>query len=208
MLLPSGAAATPAEVDAYLATQQGLPATETSAAIATELNRRNDELPEADGFLSAAPVSAVNGATLAVSSPYDAIGFVRSLLFELATPANYALYDPQLNWLIDPAGHIPIAVSHGGAGEFPYLTESLAQLWVHELSDPDPFLVVERANEVYIQTYRHSADEFTLEYRDGSADRHFETTVGNAAEVAALFWAWTIGDQERLDTVPWSRLDL
>ena len=37
MLLPSGVAATPAEVDAYLTSQQGLSATAEIAAIAAEL---------------------------------------------------------------------------------------------------------------------------------------------------------------------------
>lgn len=120
VLLPSGVASTPAEVDAYLATQQGQPETADIAALAQELNARNDELPESDSFLSVSPLGgAATGAALQVPSPYDAIGFVRELLFRLATPRDYAIYDPQLTWLIDPAGHIPVTVTHGGAGEFP-----------------------------------------------------------------------------------------
>src|SRR5690606_8498143 len=48
MLLPSGVAATPAEVDAYFVTQEGRAETPAVAAMAAELNDRNAELPEAD----------------------------------------------------------------------------------------------------------------------------------------------------------------
>ncbi|ONM47461.1 hypothetical protein [Nocardia donostiensis] len=208
VLLPSGVASTPAEVDAYLVTQQGLPATESIAAIAAEVNRRNTATAEEDRFLSAEVGGDGTGDVLAVPSPYDAIGFARALLFELATPLHYAVYDPQLTWLIDPAGHVSVTVTHGGAGEFPYLTKPLAEHWVRELADPNPYLIAEKADQVYIQTYRHSEDDFALEYRDGSADRHFATTVNGADEVAALIWGWANDDRTRLDTLQWSRLDL
>ncbi|WP_328390040.1 hypothetical protein [Nocardia sp. NBC_00416] len=209
VLLPSGVASTPAEVDAYLATQQGQPETADIAALAQELNARNDELPESDSFLSVSPLGgAATGAALQVPSPYDAIGFVRELLFRLATPRDYAIYDPQLTWLIDPAGHIPVTVTHGGAGEFPYLTETLATTWVRELADPNPYLIVERASEVYIQTYRESADDYTVEYRDGGPERHFAARVTGPDAVADLIWDWTRQDRTRLDRLPWERMEL
>ncbi|MFI5715103.1 hypothetical protein [Nocardia sp. NPDC051750] len=207
MLLPSGVAATPAEADAYFATQEGQDEATGVAAMAAELNDRNAELPESDSFLSA-PVGGVPyGTALHIASPYDAIGFVRNLVFELATPRGYAVYDPQLTWLIDPAGHIPVTVTHGGAGEFPYLTETLAGFWVRELAEPNPYLIVEREAEVYIQTYRSSAENFTLEYRDGGPDRHFTAEVTGAATVAELIWDWTRRDGTRLDRVPWKQLE-
>ncbi len=208
MLLPSGVAATPAEVDAYFATQEGRAETAAVTALAAELTDRNAELPEADSFLSA-PVGGVPyGAALHIASPYDAIGFVRNLVFELATPRDYAVYDPQLAWLMDPAGHIPVTVTHGGAGEFPYLTETLAYFWIRELADPNPYLIVEREPQVYIQTYRSSEQDFTLEYRDGGPDRHFTTQVQGPDTVAQLIWGWTRGNRERLDQLSWERLDI
>ncbi|MBF6087617.1 hypothetical protein IU438_14650 [Nocardia cyriacigeorgica] len=208
ILLPSGAAATPAEVDAYLTAQQGQPESEIVAAIAAEVNRRNEELPEEDTFLSSAPVGGADtGTVLQISSPYDAIGFVRELLFRLATPQNYAVYDPQLTWLIDPAGHVPVEVSHGGAGEFPYLTKPLTERWVAELAAPNPYLVVSRGEQDYIQTY-HQEPEYILEYRDGSPKKHFTTTLDDASRVSELIWAWTTGDRAALDDVAWSKLKL
>lgn len=209
VLLPSGAATTPAEVDAYLTAQEGEQEAEIVAELAAELNRRNQELPEADAFLSSAPVGGTNnGSTLAVASPYDAIGHVRDLLFELATPRGYAVYDPQLTWLIDPAGHIPATVTHGGAGVFPYLTRELVDLWVPTLSEPGPYLIVERADQEYIQTYRHPDGRYALEYRDGSPDKHYATELTDAGAVGELIWDWTIGDRTRFGALEWEQLAL
>ncbi|QLY31283.1 hypothetical protein [Nocardia huaxiensis] len=206
VLLPSGAAATPAEVDAYLTTQDGHPATEVVAEIAAELDKRNAALPEADAFLETPAADTGIGATLFVSTQYDAIGHVRNLLFELATPRGYAVYDPQLAWIMDPAGSVPAAVTHGGAGEFPYLTKELAHLWIPALADPGPYLIVETGDELYIQTFRHPDGHYVLEYRDGSADQHFATTVDSPTEVADLIWQWTTGDRSHFDTQNWQRL--
>ncbi|MFD0361947.1 hypothetical protein ACFQZZ_10880 [Nocardia sp. GCM10030253] len=209
VLLPSGAASTLAEVDTYLSTQQGLAETDVVAMLAAELNKRNAELPEEDHFLGADSVGgAATGAVLHVPCPYDAIGYVRQLLFALATPLNYAIYDPQLAWLIDPAGSVPATVTHGGAGEFPYLTEALAQLWVSELAPPNPYLIVERADQVYMQTYRAESGIFTVEYRDGAPNKHFGTTLSDASAVAALIWEWATDDRTRLQTLPWTRVEL
>ncbi len=208
VLLPSGVASTSDEVDAYLTGQQGLPETEPVAAVAAELNRRNDALPEQDAFLADAPVGGMDtGAVLRVSSDYDAIGHLRALLFELATPRGYAVYDPQLAWLIDPAGHIPLAVTHGGAGEFPYLTRALLDLWIPALDAPNPYLIAEREPHHYVQTYRDDAGRYTVEYRDGSPDRHFGTHTADAKLVAELIWDWATGDRARFDAQDWKPVE-
>ncbi|MEU1985136.1 hypothetical protein [Nocardia sp. NPDC019395] len=209
LLIPSGVASDPTEVEAYLASQEGRDEAAEAAEIAAELNARNAELPEEESFLSVAPIGGTPyGTVLHIPSPYDAIGFVRNLVFELATPRDYAIFDPQLNWLIDPAGHIPVTVTHGGAGEFPYLTETLAGLWVRELGEPSPYLIVEREPQFYIQTYRNAGEDFTLEYRDGGPDRHFGTQVSGAAAVADLIWDWTRQERARLDELSWEQLEM
>ncbi len=203
VLLPAGIATSPDAVETYLAAQQGRPQTETVAAIAAEVNRRNDALPEEEAFLGVATGGEGTGGALYVAARYDAIGHVRNLLFELATPRDYALYDPQLNWLIDPTDRVDVTVTHGGAGEFPYLTERLAHQWITELGEPNPYLIVERADHVYIQTYRDEPGLYTLEYRDGGPDRHFAVRLEDGDQVAALVWDWTTGDRSRLDAIGW-----
>ncbi|MEV0298812.1 hypothetical protein [Nocardia sp. NPDC050710] len=206
VLLPSGVASTPGEVDDYLAGQQGVAEAGVVAELAAELNKRNGELPEEDSFLGTESVGgAATGTALQVSCPYDAIGFVRKLLFDIATPRGYAVYDPQLAWLIDPADRVAVTVTHGGAGEFPYLTKALVEQWVPELAEPNPYLIVERGPQVYIQTYRDPSGVYTVEHRDGAPDKHFGTTIEDPAEVAALIWAWAAGDQ--LPDIAWSRVE-
>ncbi|RJO77976.1 hypothetical protein D5S18_06820 [Nocardia panacis] len=209
VLLPSGVVSTHAEADAYLMGQQGLPETAAVAALAARINEADAEAGAENSFLSVDSVGgAPTGAALHVPSPYDAIGHVRRLLFDLATPADYAIYDPQLSWLIDPLGHVPVTVQHGGAGEFPYLTKPLAEQWVSSLMPPNPYLVVEREPQDYIQTYQDKSGIFTLEYRDGSPDRHFGLTLRDSAMVSTLIWEWATGDRTRLNTLPWTRVDL
>lgn len=208
VLLPPGAVRDLAEVDRYLIGQQGQSPEPAAAELVAELERRNGELPEADSFIADPPDGcAAHGATVRVATRYDSIGFLRALLFELATPRGYVVYDPQLDWLMDPAGHLPLAVSHGGAGAFPYLTERLAHLWVESLTAPDPYLVVDRGPQEYIQTYREESGEYTLEYRDGAPDRHFGTTVADAGRVADLIWDWARGDRTRLEELDWQPVE-
>lgn len=208
ILLPSGVATSVDEVDAYLASQEGQPESAEIAQIAAVLNGRNGELPVDDTFLSVESVGGATGTTLYVPSPYDAVGFVRNLLFDLATPRGYAIYDPQLSWLIDPQGHIPIRVTHGGAGEFPYLTEELAHRWVAGLADPNPYLIVERGEQRYIQTYRDPDGGYILEYRDGSPKQHFGTSSDDPAQVARVIWGWATEQPDAGAELAWDRVKL
>jgi len=209
VLLPSGVARTPSEVDDYLTAQQGLPTTDAVREMAAIIDERDSALPEEDSFLAedCEVGGDGTGSVLHVACPYDAIGYLRALLFEIATPRDYALYDPQLAWLIDPAGRVDIGVSHGGAGEFPYLTETLIHQWVPELAAPAPYLIVERAPQHYIQTFRSAPGEFALEYRDGDPERHYALTLTEARDVAELIWAWADGDQATLDERTWERVE-
>ncbi|MFF0631366.1 hypothetical protein ACFYTS_02580 [Nocardia sp. NPDC004151] len=206
VLLPSGVASSPAEVDDHLTGQEGRPAGEAITEIAAELDKRNAELPEVDSFLGAPAADGVLGDALFVSTQYDAIGHTRSLLFELGTPRGYAVWDPQLSWLADPAGSVAAAVTHGGAGEFPYLTKQLVDLWIPELGQPGPYLIAETADQVYIQTYRHPDGHYDLEYRDGSPDKHFAATANDPRIVADLIWSWATGDRSGFDALDWQRL--
>ncbi|MFJ4656295.1 hypothetical protein ACIP5Y_33950 [Nocardia sp. NPDC088792] len=207
VLLPAGAVSTATEVDGFLTAQDGQPVAAAIAEIAAELDKRNAELPEADSFLAVGPVAdSALGQALFVSSPYDAIGHVRGLLFELATPRGYAVYDPQLSWLIDPDGSVPLAVTHGGAGEFPYLTKSLVELWIPELGAPGPYLIADRGDQFYIQTYRHEDGHYDLEYRDGSPEKHFAAVTDDARIVSQLIWDWANDDRSRFDTLKWEKL--
>ncbi|MBF6213882.1 hypothetical protein IU433_28815 [Nocardia puris] len=206
VLLPAGVVAGAEEAEGYLAAQEGLAEAAVVAEMRAEVEKRDAELPPADTFLGGDPVGI--GTALFVASPYDAIGYVRHLLFEIATPRGYAIYDPQLMWLVSPTNHVPALVTHGGAGHYPYLTEDVLRQWIPDLAPPNPYLIAERGDHDYIQTYRAKPSEYTVEYRAGGPDQHYATVVNDPAVVIKLIWAWATGQTSALAGVPWERVEL
>lgn len=57
----------------------------------------------------------------------------------------------------------------------------------------DRFLVVERIPDepdVYVQVWHEEGGEYTLEYRDGGSDRHFQVLLDDVEPVIATMTAW------------------
>ncbi|WP_031070072.1 hypothetical protein [Streptomyces sp. NRRL WC-3742] len=69
------------------------------------------------------------------------------------------------------------------------------------------FLVVSRADEDYAQAYQHSPDGWQVEYREGSADRHYQTLEHQSREQAErLLWGWISDTPEWQGEADWRRL--
>ncbi|MFJ7774453.1 DUF6891 domain-containing protein [Streptomyces yangpuensis] len=78
-------------------------------------------------------------------------------------------------------------------------------------ADGDGFVVVERIvaePEIYIQVLRDGGGDYQLEYRDGSADRHFQAYLPTAAEVVAVMARWARREKDWDAGPAWERLDL
>ncbi|WP_030238180.1 DUF6891 domain-containing protein [Streptomyces sp. NRRL S-350] len=78
-------------------------------------------------------------------------------------------------------------------------------------ADDDRFLVVERIPDlpdVYIQVWHADGGDYTLEHRDGSAERHFEVRLGGPEPVAEAMTAWARGASGWGDGLDWKRLDM
>ncbi|MFE2323149.1 DUF6891 domain-containing protein [Streptomyces sp. NPDC059385] len=79
--------------------------------------------------------------------------------------------------------------------------------------DDDRFLVVQRIPDlpdVFAQVW-HEADgdgDYTLEYRDGAADRHFQATVHDPEAVIATLAGWARREPGWDDGPAWSLLDM
>ncbi|WP_052757626.1 hypothetical protein [Streptomyces yangpuensis] len=77
-------------------------------------------------------------------------------------------------------------------------------------ADGDHFVIVERLTadpDEYIQVWHDEGDDYQLEHRDGSADRHFQAYLPTAAEVVAVMARWARREKD-WDTGPaWERLD-
>ncbi|MGX7694063.1 hypothetical protein J8M97_24780 [Gordonia polyisoprenivorans] len=131
----------------------------------------------------------------------------REIVMPLAATWGFDVYDPQENIYIDTEHAVPIAVLHGSLGRLPMLSPQMLNALVDRLEEPDPFLVIERDSEVYVQTRARDEGTFDLEYRDGSSDRHF-ATVTDAGSLPEQLWAWVVGGAAALSGMTWTKVEL
>ncbi|GGX72748.1 DUF6891 domain-containing protein [Streptomyces hiroshimensis] len=98
--------------------------------------------------------------------------------------------------------------SHVTAGE---LTALVARLG----GEGDHFAVVERAEPAagteaggdhYIQTWREGDGPYEVEYREGTAERHFGVRMDGAGEVVAVFLAWARCEEGWADGHAWEQV--
>lgn len=80
--------------------------------------------------------------------------------------------------------------------EFLELVSAAAVRAAIETLARDQFLVLSSGDNHYIQVYHHEDGTFQLEYRDGSADRHYgthpdETTVEDVVNAFDGYWNQT-----------------
>ncbi|MEV1022751.1 hypothetical protein [Streptomyces sp. NPDC050264] len=77
--------------------------------------------------------------------------------------------------------------------------------------DGDRFLVVQPIPDlpdVFAQVWHESGGDYTLERRDGSADRHFQAGVGSPETVSAALTGWARREPGRDAGPAWSLLDM
>ncbi|GJF33808.1 hypothetical protein KNE206_65080 [Kitasatospora sp. NE20-6] len=75
----------------------------------------------------------------------------------------------------------------------------------------DRFLVVQRIPDlpdVYVQVWHEAGGDYTLEYRDGAPDRHFETRLDGPGPVVAAMTGWARQEDRWQDGPVWTVLDL
>ncbi|MFE2867168.1 DUF6891 domain-containing protein [Embleya sp. NPDC059259] len=76
--------------------------------------------------------------------------------------------------------------------------------------DGDRFLVVQRVPDVpdvFAQVWHADGGDYTLEYRDGSADRHFQVMVDSPETVIAAMVGWARQESGWDAALAWSVLD-
>ncbi|KXP13385.1 hypothetical protein AXK57_04095 [Tsukamurella pulmonis] len=129
----------------------------------------------------------------------------RAALIPAAAGLGFDVYDPQEHLLIDTAEATAVQVTHGSLGVFPMLSRALATNLVARLTEPDPFLIVSRGTDVYVQTLIRDG-HCVIEHRDGSADRHFAADA-SPEDVADLIWSWTQSGPSALPHLTWSKVE-
>jgi hypothetical protein len=89
--------------------------------------------------------------------------------------------------------------------------EELAGLVRRIGGDGDRFLVVQRIPDlpdVFAQVWHKAGGDYTLEYRDGAADRHFQAMVDGPEVVIAAITGWARQEAGWDSGLVWSLLDL
>ncbi|MFC6593746.1 DUF6891 domain-containing protein [Kitasatospora paranensis] len=77
--------------------------------------------------------------------------------------------------------------------------------------DGDRFLVVRRVPDlpdVFTQVWHEAGGDYTLEHRDGAADRHFQAMVDGPETVIAAMTRWAREEDDRDAGLPWTLLDM
>ncbi|MGA5323439.1 DUF6891 domain-containing protein [Streptomyces seoulensis] len=89
--------------------------------------------------------------------------------------------------------------------------EELAGLVRRIGGDGDRFLVVQRIPDlpdVFAQVWHQAGGDYTVEYRDGSADRHFQATADRPEVVIAAMTGWARQEAGWDGALAWSPLDM
>ncbi|MFE0352152.1 DUF6891 domain-containing protein [Streptomyces nigra] len=77
--------------------------------------------------------------------------------------------------------------------------------------DGDRFLVVQRIPDlpdVFAQVWHQAGGAYTVEHRDGAADRHFQATADTPEAVATALTGWARWQPGWDQDLTWSRLDM
>ncbi|MFE7932200.1 DUF6891 domain-containing protein [Streptomyces sp. NPDC057456] len=89
--------------------------------------------------------------------------------------------------------------------------EELAGLVRRIGGDGDRFLVVHRIPDlpdVFTQVWHEAGGDYTLEHRDGAADRHFQVMIDGSEAVIAEMTGWARQGAGRSTDLAWSLLDM
>lgn len=160
---------------------------------------------EEDGWVSVWPIDVLDGG-VALPTSYAETESNLVTLLRLAARERLVLVDLNAEQVHRPEPGEPVGVMAGDGSRLGGLTLERLESLLAGLPDHDPWLVLERAKDDYVQTYRQPDDTFLLERRDGSADQHFTTSVADLGEVRTRMWAWLSGDPTWGHDLAWERL--
>jgi hypothetical protein len=135
-------------------------------------------------------------------------------ILRLASQHGLVCYDPQARQVHHPAqatpdGALRLESSDGSRAFGPSTGEIDRQ--VRRLTRANWYAWLEREEGTYVQAglgSRAGAPEgkYSLEYREGSPERHFRAIVGNLDEIAAAFTGFASGEDDWKSARDWTRL--
>ena len=138
-----------------------------------ELERR-DEIGD-DGFLSVWPVDAdARGAVLCTRRWND----LTYTILDLTKHRGLAVLDVQIPRLYDPRGRVDVHVSLGGGTKLPYLTARILGDAIARPHWSDPYIVVRRAEQLFVQAFYPPDTECVLATADRTGTTALPPPIG------------------------------
>lgn len=169
---------------------------------------RTDAIAEEGGFLSVWPVdSSAHGMILCTRWP-ESDRTIYTLL-TMTKDRSLALVDLQRRQVFDPRGRTDVEVLIANGTKLPYLSEQIVLDVMDGQDYYGHYIIVERAENTYIQALYKPEEQCQVEYRDDSPDRHFQTLTADRSLVPRLIAAWLHDGPtaDLLQAQQWQRLE-
>lgn len=116
-----------------------------------------------------------------------------STITAAAAVHGMAVVDLQLPVFLDMTGAVPVSLTNNDG---PHLTWTSAHAIGAVLDEivggRYPWLVLERRDGAYAQTYRNSDGRWDVEHRDGGPETHQAASTTDRAAVEAFLWDWAL----------------
>lgn len=160
---------------------------------------------EENGWVSVWPLE-IGQDRVAIPTTYADVDSNLITLLRLAARHGLVLVDLNAETVHRPAAGEPIGVRAGDGTCLGALTQERLQALLANLPGSDPWLVLQRRSNLYVQAYRQSDGTFLFERRDGSTGQHYQSRVPDRGEVARRMWAWITGDATWSADLPWERV--
>ena len=180
------------------------PATDVDERLTGFLGELEQLDPDSDehGWVSVWPLEpTTNG--VPVPTTYEDVGGNLTTLLRLAARHGLVLVDLNAESVHQPAPGLPVSVRSGDGTVLGALTRPRLESLVAGLSGDDPWLVLEKAPDVYAQTLREGDGSFVLEHRAGGPDRHWSCVVSSADETVTRLWRWLDADDKWDEGLDW-----
>ncbi|MEV6140141.1 hypothetical protein AB0L63_29670 [Nocardia sp. NPDC051990] len=223
VVLPAGAAASPGDVLSYFRSRRGQPADDhLYQTVIVGLHGWNSRIPATarharlrieaagDSVRVTAADSMDRRRTRGSAMDYTAPR-IRELIEALIAGFAYEIYDARTNTLTSPEVRRRASIDIGGERTYSSLAQREIFDWVRQLHllAAKPFLIATKRNDAksFIQTYRNSATDYTVEIHHPVHDQRLRAAVTDGAIVAQLIWDWACDEWERLDAIDWSPAD-
>jgi hypothetical protein len=167
---------------------------------------KNDDDPWAAG-----PDLTDDIAIMAIRS--ELAPLVGPIVQDVAGRRGLVYFDPQKSFVQGPgsdqAASLTLELSNGEVISEPDAT--LIERSVRRLSDQDWFVILERAPSYYAQIGFGSQagaalGRFVIEYRDGSADRHWRTVTASVNESVAVLLKYADGRMDWTSKFTWEQV--